>query len=69
MAMRYHWPVRLSNVARLLGNGEAMVEKVYGKHAPDYLGQAVNALMRQKVGGLLDTILYFFFADLFFPSR
>lgn len=36
--------VPLREVARLLGNSEAMVEKVYGKHAPDYLRRAVNAL-------------------------
>lgn len=36
--------VPLREVARLLGNSEAMVERVYGKHAPDYLRRAVNAL-------------------------
>lgn len=36
--------VPLREVARLLGNSEAMVEKVYGKHAPDYLRRAVNSL-------------------------
>lgn len=36
--------VPLREVARLLGNSEAMVEKVYGKHAPDYLRRAVNYL-------------------------
>ncbi|NCC03552.1 MAG: site-specific integrase [Proteobacteria bacterium] len=36
--------VPLREVARLLGNSEAMVEKVYGKHAPDYLRRAVAAL-------------------------
>lgn len=41
--------VPLREVARLLGNSEAMVEKVYGKHAPDYLRRAVNALsFKQK---------------------
>jgi len=36
--------VPLREVARLLGNSEAMVEKVYGKHSPDYLKRAVNSL-------------------------
>lgn len=36
--------VPLREVARLLGNSEAIVERVYGKHAPDYLRRAVNAL-------------------------
>lgn len=36
--------VSLREVARLLGNSEAMVEQVYGKHSPDYLRRAVNAL-------------------------
>jgi hypothetical protein len=36
--------IPLREVARLLGDSEAMVEKVYGKHAPDYLRRAVNAL-------------------------
>jgi len=36
--------VPLSEVARLLGDSEKTVEKVYGKHAPDYLRRAVNAL-------------------------
>jgi hypothetical protein len=36
--------VPLREVARLLGNSEAMVEKVYGKHPPDYLRRTVNAL-------------------------
>lgn len=31
-------------VARFLGNTEAMVEKVYGHHSPDYLKQAAAAL-------------------------
>ncbi len=39
--------VPLAEVARLLGDNEKTVEKVYGKHAPDYLRRAVNAL---KVG-------------------
>jgi len=40
--------VPLREVARLLGNSEAMVEKVYGKHSPDYLRRAVNALHLSK---------------------
>ena len=40
--------VPLREVARLLGNGEAMVEKVYGKHSPDYLRRAVSALSLKK---------------------
>ncbi|MDX9689794.1 MAG: site-specific integrase [Alphaproteobacteria bacterium] len=36
--------VPLSEVARLLGDSEKTVEKVYGKHAPDYLRRAVSAL-------------------------
>jgi integrase len=36
--------VPLREVARLLGNSEAIVEQVYGKHSPDYLRRAVNAL-------------------------
>ena len=36
--------VPLSEVARLLGDSEKTVEKVYGKHAPDYLKRAVSAL-------------------------
>jgi len=40
--------VPLREVARLLGNSEAMIEKVYGKHAPDYLRRAVSALSLSK---------------------
>ena len=40
--------VPLSEVARLLGNSEAMVEKVYGKHSPDYLRRAVGVLKFNK---------------------
>ncbi|MDP9127153.1 MAG: tyrosine-type recombinase/integrase [Pseudomonadota bacterium] len=36
--------VPLSEVARLLGDSERTVEKVYGKHAPDYLNRAVRHL-------------------------
>ncbi len=41
--------VPLSEVARLLGNSEAMVEKVYGKHSPDYLRRAVGVLNFQDL--------------------
>ncbi len=44
--------VPLSEVARLLGNSEAMVEQVYGKHSPDYLRRAVGVLNLKK----LDTL-------------
>ena len=40
--------VPLSEVARLLGNSEAMVEQVYGKHSPDYLRRAVSVLNLKK---------------------
>ena len=40
--------VPLREVARLLGNSEAMVEQVYGKHSPDYLQRAVNSLLINK---------------------
>ena len=36
--------VPLAEVARLLGDSQMTVEKVYGKHAPDFLRRAVNAL-------------------------
>lgn len=36
--------VPLSEVARLLGDSEKTVEKVYGKHSPDYLRRAVGVL-------------------------
>jgi integrase len=36
--------VPLSEVARVLGDSERTVERVYGKHAPDYLRRAVSAL-------------------------
>lgn len=42
--------VPLSEVARLLGNSEAMVEQVYGKHSPDYLRRAVGVLNLKKPG-------------------
>lgn len=38
----------LREVARLLGNSEAMVEQVYGKHSPNYLRRAVTALSIPK---------------------
>jgi len=40
--------VPLAEVARLLGNSEAMVENVYGKHSPDYLRRAVGVLSFSK---------------------
>lgn len=36
--------VPLREIARMLGDSEAMVEKRYGKHSPDYLRRATNAL-------------------------
>ncbi len=36
--------VPLREVARMLGDSEAMVERVYGKHSPDYLRRAADAL-------------------------
>jgi integrase len=36
--------VPLSQIARMLGDSEAMVERVYGKHSPDYLREAADAL-------------------------
>lgn len=36
--------VPLAQVARLLGSSEKMVERVYGKHSPDYLRRAVGSL-------------------------
>lgn len=36
-----------AKVARYLGDTEAMIEKVYGKHAPGYLKEAADALDRQ----------------------
>ena len=36
--------VPVAEVARMLGDSEAMVEKVYGKHSPDYLRRAADAL-------------------------
>lgn len=36
--------VPLVEVARLLGDSEGTVEKVYGKHAPNYLRRAVKML-------------------------
>jgi integrase len=40
--------VPLAEVARLLGDSEKTVEKVYGKHAPDFLRRAVNSLNLAK---------------------
>ena len=36
--------VPLAEVARVLGDTEATVERVYAKHAPDYLKRATAAL-------------------------
>jgi integrase len=36
--------VPLSEIARMLGDSEAVVERVYGKHDPDYLRRAADAL-------------------------
>lgn len=36
--------VPLAEIARMLGDSEAMVERVYGKWAPDYLRRAAEAL-------------------------
>jgi integrase len=41
MAMR---GVELREIAKFLGNSEAMVERVYAKHHPDYLKRAVTAM-------------------------
>ena len=38
--------VPIEQVARFLGDTIEMVEKVYGKWAPDYLSDAANALAR-----------------------
>jgi len=47
--------VPLAEVARLLGDSEKTVEKVYGKHAPDYLRRAVRALGIPKLSLKLPT--------------
>ena len=39
--------VPLAEVARMLGDSEAMIEQVYGKHAPDFLRRAVDAVSVQ----------------------
>lgn len=39
--------VPLREVARFLGDSEAMIEKVYGKHSPDFLRRAADALAGQ----------------------
>lgn len=36
--------IPMSEIARYLGNSEAMVEKVYAKHSPDYLRRAAEVL-------------------------
>lgn len=43
--------VPLAEVARYLGDSEKMVERVYGKHSPDYLAGAVAALGRSRATG------------------
>lgn len=45
--------VPLREVARLLGDSEAMVEKVYGKHSPEYLRGATDTLARRAKPKLL----------------
>ena len=42
--------VPLAQIARLLGDTEATIERVYAKHAPNYLEDAVNALAG-RLGG------------------
>jgi integrase len=37
--------VPLEEVARMIGDTKAMVERVYGKHSPDYLRRAADALI------------------------
>jgi hypothetical protein len=39
--------IPLSEIARFLGDSEKTVEKIYAKHAPDYLRNASAALARQ----------------------
>ncbi|HEX4123600.1 MAG TPA: tyrosine-type recombinase/integrase, partial [Tepidisphaeraceae bacterium] len=36
--------VPLAEIARMLGDSEEVVERVYGKHSPDYLRRAADAL-------------------------
>lgn len=38
--------VSLSEVARFLGDTEAVVERIYAKHSPDYLRRAADSLVR-----------------------
>jgi integrase len=40
--------VPLAQIARMLGDTEAMIEKVYGHHAPEYLRDAADALSGNK---------------------
>jgi integrase len=37
--------VPLAEIARTLGDSEAMIEKVYGHHSPDYQKRATDALV------------------------
>lgn len=41
--------VPLAQIARMLGDSEAMVEKVYAKHTPGFLRNAANALQLSAV--------------------
>lgn len=43
--------VPLAQVARMLGDTEAVVEKVYAKHAPDFLTAVASALQLQGAQG------------------
>lgn len=43
--------VPLEEVARMLGDTKEVVERVYGKHSPDYLRSAAKALQRKQNPG------------------
>ncbi len=47
--------VPLAEIARLLGDSEEMVERVYGKHSPDYLKDATDALAGDVAPRLIST--------------
>lgn len=53
--------VPLREIARYLGDSEAMVEKVYGKHAPDYLRRASDSLVNptrlRKIENVAETVV------------